>query len=705
MRFNDFSLKKNKVLRIAVIVCAVCIVELFLRQFGALKFVEHTFLDTQFQMRNRIQGADTNIVFIAIDQKSLDLFDKEGVGWPWPRSFYKKILQFAEEGKAKAVVFDIDFSNNLNNGEVESSDDLEFADELKKAPNPFLIMVAQMDTANNRIDYSQAKHLEGNEIIFPAPKKYTGVSLPQKTFLLENVNLGVANLFADKDGIIRNAYFSFKVGSKYYAYLPYALFLKLSNLKNIYFPKEKKFLINWYGGGGPDGTYKYYSFASVLLSQLKYEKNMPPIIPPSILRNKVIFVGGIAKGLLDIKNTPMSQLGLFPGMEVHAVVFNNLINADFLFPVQRWLEFTLSLLLALLTVYFVDSLKMYFSFPLVALLIIVLISVSLNLFESNYYLRIVYPVFSSLLAVFLTVVFNYLIVGREKKQLKMLFSKYVMPDVVEELIANPELVELKGKEIFATVFFSDVANFTSISEGLTPQKLVSHLNNYFEIVSNILLKNRAMIDKYMGDGIMAVFGAPVSIKEHAELACRSALKIQELLNHSVKDNGTPETPIFNTRIGLHSGEMIVGNVGTSLRMDYTAIGDTVNTASRLESANKIYGTRVLVSESTYRLVKDKFLFREIDLIAVKGKRIPIKIYELQNNENNNIERKKIIEVFETALSLYRSRKLEEAIEKFENFLKLWGDDDAAKLYINRCKMFLKNPPPENWDGVFYATTK
>lgn len=286
------------------------------------------------------------------------------------------------------------------------------------------------------------------------------------------------------------------------------------------------------------------------------------------------------------------------------------------------------------------------------------------------------------------------------------FKKYVPADLVKELIAMNQEATLGGEKKNLTIFFSDIAGFTTISEKLKPETLVEFLGEYLGEMSRIILDHKGTVDKYIGDAIMAFWGAPKEFDDHAIWAAKAALAYQSRLKVLSEKWVSEGKPDFSSRIGLNTGDIIVGNMGYESRMNYTVIGDAVNLASRLEGINKVYGTSIIIGEETYIKVKDVMETRQLDTVAVKGKEKGIKIYELlaekgQITDNQNEHRV----TYEKALSSYLKRDFKEAKSFFEQSLKLNTKDVASKLFIERCEEFIQNPPSKNWDGVFIAKTK
>jgi adenylate cyclase len=311
---------------------------------------------------------------------------------------------------------------------------------------------------------------------------------------------------------------------------------------------------------------------------------------------------------------------------------------------------------------------------------------------------------------------SFLMEKRTRQQMHQLFGRYVHPGIIQHMMENPDAVEMGGDEINITVLFSDIYNFTGFSEGKGPRQLVSVLNEYFDQLAQIVLDHDGMLDKYTGDGIMALFGAPVPFddeRQHARLACRAALAHRQLCNllqASGEELSTAAQFHINTRLGLNSGPAVAGNIGSQRRMDYTAIGDTVNLAARLEGINKVYKTHIIISQSTYALVGEEFVCRQLDLVRVVGKQEATALYELigiANDEligtTNDQGDHAWIATYQQALALYQKGEWQTALAQFEH-LAAQCKDLASVEMAARCQKLIA-APPENWEGIWTAESK
>jgi adenylate cyclase len=302
---------------------------------------------------------------------------------------------------------------------------------------------------------------------------------------------------------------------------------------------------------------------------------------------------------------------------------------------------------------------------------------------------------------------RYVITEREGRRVRRAFAYRTSPALVEEMMRNPQALRLGGKRVEATVFLADLAGFTAVAESTSPEQLIGLLNEYLSEISEAVIAGGGYLDKYEGDAVMAIFGAPVERPDHARAACLAALNAQERLDRLRQRLSAAGRPLLRCRIGLNSGTMIAGNIGSSTRFDYTALGDAVNLASRIEGANKVYGTRILVSGRTAELAGPGLALREIDLVRVQGRREPVRVLELAGRETDFAAGRRDGHVaFARALALYRDRQFQAARDLFLDALAtLGGKDGPCEIFIGRSQRYLLSPPPEDWDGVFEMTSK
>jgi adenylate cyclase len=321
-------------------------------------------------------------------------------------------------------------------------------------------------------------------------------------------------------------------------------------------------------------------------------------------------------------------------------------------------------------------------------------------------LNMMYPLAVILLIYASVTVYRYLVETRQKKFVKDAFSTYLAPSVVKNLLESPEKLVLGGEKRVITAFFSDVQGFTSISESLPPEELVELLNEFLTEMTDIILRHEGTVDKFEGDAIIAFFGAPNDLENQAEVACMACIDMQKRLSELRKKWQGQGRPELRMRIGLCTGPAVVGNMGSRSRMDYTMMGDTVNTAARLEGVNKVYGTYTMISESTYQAAGGWIRARELDAINVVGKKEPVKIYELIGYPSDVDEHvQKVTEIYSRGLAAYRSRQWDKAAAYFKKAVSLRPEDRASRTMVERCRRYKADPPPETWNGAFTMTTK
>ncbi|HSR36769.1 MAG TPA: adenylate/guanylate cyclase domain-containing protein, partial [Desulfurivibrionaceae bacterium] len=413
-----------------------------------------------------------------------------------------------------------------------------------------------------------------------------------------------------------------------------------------------------------------------------------------------------AAGLLDLRATPFSNI--YPGVEVHANIIDNVIKGD-PFSHDFYTEIGLTYTIIIVGGLFLSALLAYTSALAGGLGGILLIEATVVgnyylFFRQNELIGVVYPLATVILVFMIVTLFNYFYEGREKRFISKAFGHYVSPQVVAQISQNPEKLSLKGEQKVLTVLFSDIRGFTSISEKMGPEELGQFMNEYLTAMSNIVMARKGTVDKYIGDAIMAIWGAPLADEEHAANCVRAAFGMMAKLNELRPQWETRGLPDIHIGIGINSGLMSVGNFGSEQRFDYTVMGDNVNLASRLEGSNKSYGTSIIISEYTREMLGAGFFCRFVDMVRVKGKDLPVKIYEPICEGEPEPQRKKAIEEFEQAMVYYRIQRFDDA-EKILAALQAAEPAKIYALYLERIAHFRENPPPADWDGAFTFTTK
>jgi len=309
---------------------------------------------------------------------------------------------------------------------------------------------------------------------------------------------------------------------------------------------------------------------------------------------------------------------------------------------------------------------------------------------------------------FVQILLKFLALEREKSYIRNAFSHYLSADVIKELVADPDKLKLGGERKYLTAMFTDVRGFSTISEQLDAGDLVKLLNAYLEEMSNIILDQRGTIDKYEGDAIIAFFGAPLTLDDHPVRACRSAIimkRMERILNEHIQRERLSPVPLV-TRIGINTGDMVVGNMGTPKRMDYTIMGSSVNLASRLEGVNKQYGTWILISEETCKAVGAEFAVRPMDRVRVVNINQPVRLYELVDEKKAlDAQTAEALELFRGGMELFEGKRWAEAAIQFQQVLKVLPGDGPAETFLKRCQEYRQKPPAETWDGVYNLSMK
>jgi len=451
-------------------------------------------------------------------------------------------------------------------------------------------------------------------------------------------------------------------------------------------------LINYAGRGK---SYTHYSFSAVAQG----------LTPPGTFQDKIVLVGATALGIGDIRNTPFQKPD-YPGVEIHANVIDNILHDNFL---QRGFNEEMMDISIVLFCGAAMGLVFVTMRPQWSWLVFLggaggLFLFNYAQFRASHWLSLVIPA--------LTLAANYVGVTsyrmifeeREKRKVRGAFGMYVHPGLISQMMKNPDLLRLGGEEVEMSVLFSDVRGFTTISEKLTPTQLVHLLNEYLTAMSDVIMANWGTVDKYEGDAIMAFWGRPYPQPDHASRGCNACLAMLDRLNDLNRQWKAEGRMTLDIGVGLNTGRMVVGNMGSNKRFNYTVMGDSVNLGSRLEGQTKEYAVKIIISEFTHGEVADEFVCRELDLIRVKGKLKPVSIYELMARGSERQKYQPLVTVFAQGLAAYRNGRFDEALKIFREILAAYPDDGPSKLFLKRSQMYAENPPA-TWDGVFVATSK
>lgn len=453
---------------------------------------------------------------------------------------------------------------------------------------------------------------------------------------------------------------------------------------------------------GPSRTFPHFSLADAYNDTFTAEQK-------SRLKDSILLLGATATGTNDIRPNPFDAM--IDGVENHAAVIDNIINQDFY---KRPLEIFSTERNILLAV----GISSTFLFSILSpvgsgiLLILTLGAIFLSdyfyYFNDGVWLYTGVPSLLLLLIFGLTIFHRFAVEQREKRQIRGVFQHYLSPEVIDDILSQSGSLGLGGARKDLTVFFSDVRSFTTISESLTPEKLSDVMNRYFTPMTSIILQSKGVLDKYIGDAIMAFWGAPLKLENHPDIACTCSLAMLDELDRLREEFAKEGLPAIDIGIGLNTGPMSVGNMGSEERFTYTVMGDSVNLGSRLEGLTKDYGVKIIISEYTYeKITKEIFYTRELDDIRVKGKNIPVRIYELIRPKSFKSEAiiNDFIASFSKGRQAYLRQNWDEALDCFSRCLEIKSDDKASQLYIDRIEQFKIESPGINWDGVFVFNHK
>ncbi len=617
------------------------------------------FSTLQFRLHDPLYGRSSeplkNIIILAIDDASLQEIGR----WPWDRKVFADLLSKLSE--AKVVGIDIIFSESSN-----KESDKMLADAIASAGNVVL-----------SVEYTffekQGDVTVGRNVLLPLPE-----------LRADAAGMGAINLVTDADGITRSANTNIKGDYQLFAEVVAESIVKTA------IPKENRLLLNMLG---QRGTFKTIPITDVLNAR----------IDTAIFRDAIVFVGATAPDLHDDHLAPTSAGVPVPGVEIQASLVQMMLTKKYLSLEPAWLVVFLVFIASLGVSFLLSRFNAWIVAAACVLGLLAYLFVVVLLFQKGILVDMIFFPLAVVLSYGGNLVHLYRSERRQKARIIDAFSKYVAPEIIDELFKHPEKLKLGGERRNMTIMFSDIRGFTTLSEKLSPEQLVAVLNEYLTAMTDIIMESRGVVDKYIGDAIMAFWGAPLEQKDHPVRACDASLAMIEKLQVLQKKWQSEGVPSFDIGVGINTGDAVVGNMGSNQRFDYTCMGDTVNLASRLEGLNKEYGTHILVSESTRKQLPDAFVARELDYVRVKGKKEPITIYELVGKGKIAEKTHKAITLFGTGLKKYRKTEFKKAIEDFEKAAEL--GDAPSKIYIERCEHFIKEHPGNAWDCVWVMKTK
>lgn len=673
--------------------------------------------DMRVNLLARPGKATEKINLILLDQDSLDWANREnGLAWPWPREVYSAVVSFCKRNGAKVLAFDVLYTEPSKYG-VE--DDRALGSSIS-GYNGFVGSVFVSQTIGAE------RHWPGT---VPEPKfringlenwlaetraidiNFAHAAFPVAELAANAAVLANVHLDPDRDGVYRRSSLFSNFDGKILPSLGLGAYLAGDRkdslnitpgsfaIGNNAIPIDDKgnAILNF---RGPSGTHRSFSAAAIIQSELRFRNNEPQTIRNSeVFKDSYVLFGMSAPGLFDLRPSPVS--GIYPGVEIHATILDNLLSNDFIRPAPTSALITSTLLVALLagvlTAYFSGVFKSCLVYTAALCLPL---AICLFAYTSGFWLPLVIQEVAVVITLLGSGLMYYATEGRQKLFLKNAFKQYLSHAIIEELIKHPERLKLGGERRELSIFFSDLEGFTRISEELEPEVLTALLNEYLTAMTEIIQEEGGTVDKYEGDAIIAFWNAPLQQADHAVRCVSAALRCQKKLAEirpAIRERIGCD---LRMRIGINSGSAVVGNLGSHSRFDYSILGDAVNLAARLEGINKQFGTYTIISEATRGLMADAFSVREISRVVVVGRKEPVRIFEPLFTEEF-AEREKDLALFAEGLSAFSAQQFATAREIFTN---LKDRDPVAAAYLEKCR-FLIDHPPENWGGVWVVANK
>ncbi len=587
--------------------------------------------DQMVSSLNTDRQPSDRVKLILIDDISVNQLSPVLGRYPWPRGVYAPIIEFLNAGNAKHIYFDILFSEF----EESTASHTEFVNMLKNHDNVHLVAILTHDhdepiTPPIYVSKSIAASLNVVDLNLP---NYERLYFPIDDLAKNSRTIPISTIRPDSDGIYRSMPVVHKYNNYILSSLPFSLIQQSSkrisitsksihsNYPNIPISRSGEMNLNWY----PKGIDRY-SFSGILSSWQSIKNNKTPLIDPQVFKNSIVLIGSSAVGLHDLKPTPIHSH--LPGVEIQATAISNILNGEVLYSGPYWISIILFLFIIFFTTYFLlkaPNLKRYLYLLLIPT---TLISISCLLFDQfNIILKSALPFTGFWISYITTISYNSISEYMEKKKVKQNFSMYVSPKILNEISQNYKDIKPEiGKKKEVTILFTDIRSFTTLTETHPVETIIKILNDYFDSMIETIQENDGTVDKMIGDAIMAFWNAPINTDDHALKAVETALKMQDRLKELNKYWNLHALPSLEIGIGINTGECIVGNIGSTRRVNYTLIGDAVNATARLESLCKNYSNNILISDYTYEKVQHKLTCDFIDNVLVKGKSKPIKIY-------------------------------------------------------------------------------
>ena len=664
--------------------------------------------------------ATEQIRLVLLDQYSLDWGSETmGLSWPWPREVYGAVLDYLKRNGARAVVFDVLYTEASASGVAD--DELLGAAAGRFGNFVGAVFLGQTtDQATRWPDYAKpnpirvegldawlAAHPEAAREIVSAAAAFPVPEVASNAAWLANVRE-----VPDGDGVFRRAA-PFRVfDGRILPSLGFAGWLAGLNAIDVKAEIQPHALV--VGGRripldaagrmilkfrGKSGTHRTFNAAEVIQSELRLQEGgTPPIQDGSVFKDATVVFGFSAPGLKDLRPSPMG--GDYPGPEIYATMLDDLLAGDFLCDVPAIAVWIWVLLLALAAGTTAAAARSGWQSALAAVVLIPLpVLAGLAAWQVGFVLPAAGPMVGVVIALLGGAVVNFVLEGRQKLFLKGAFKHYLSADVIEQILRDPGSLKLGGEKRELTIFFSDLQGFSTISEKLGPEDLTKLLNDYLSDMTDIILEEGGTLDKYEGDAIIAFWNAPLRQSDHAVRAVRASVRCQRKLAERRAEFAQRTGATLKMRIGLNTGAVVVGNMGSSNRFDYTVLGDAANLASRLEGANKALGTYMMVAESTWTQTNGAFPGRELGQLTVVGRKTPVRVFEATGLEGEPPAPEAA--AFAAALELVRAGRWADAAAAFDQL----GDDAAARTYAAKCRALASAGPGAAWDGIWNLTEK
>lgn len=727
--------------------------------FNWLEGVELAAYDRALRVFTGGRGRSPHVALVAMDQQSLlairdnPSYARNFGSYPWNRSLWALILEELHHQGARAVVFD----GVMDERATDPSGDLALAQALRDTPLPFFLGFsadsgapplpaasgpASAEPAPAAGPASAPMAAEGEfvevapEEAYPEPTPLESARAlavpvragpqplarleplhprpPLRPLLSAAAGFGLVLVEPDADGKMRRTRFAYADGPNTYLTLPLVAVARLSGASEVELTPgrlrlgSREWSVNADGsaeidyGGTLAERFHAVSLLSVLDSRVLRDEGRASPLPADALRDKVVVIGGTAIGLGDVKATPFSAEA--PGVSKQAAVLDNLLSGHLIVRAPPWVDVGLAAALALLSAAVLMLLRwtvLEVLWP-VALVGGTFVLGGAALSAWHLHVAMALPAAAGLLASLCAVASNHQLANREAAFIREAFRRYMDSTLIEQMVAERRLPQLEGENREITAFFSDIRGFSTFSERFRedPRALVRVLNTYLTRVSAALLAEGGCLDKYIGDAVVCLFGAPLSQPDHALRACRAALAVRDTVDRLREEFRAQGLPDVYTRIGLNTAVMFVGNFGSEMLFDYTAMGDGMNLASRLEGANKAYGTLIMIGPRTYEQVREHVEARELDRVRVAGKTEAVAVYELLALKGQLPDSKRrTVERYHQALALYRQARFAEAAQVLRAACAEEPGDGPLRVLLERCEGYIQEPPPMPFEAV------